>query len=236
MNAKLAAAVIFTLGFGLGLAVDHWAGAAIPWAQAGAARPSTRLLLPAAETSAPVASVVTMVVERTVPAVVGDLESLAWTPPPIPDEPERSDRGSEHWGGRTNGGFAERMAEFTNEWARRAAAGRSNFIAAANLGEAEVARFDVVVAAMNIRLADVLDPVIADLQAGLPITPADRARLVKELGDVLVLTYDELSRGLPDTPVQGVTSNPVNVVQFADPRYMPFLRGFGGRRSWGGTR
>lgn len=235
MQAKLTAVLVFAAGFGTGFAANRWISASGDDGLAGQARPSTRLLLPAAGTSAPPPAVVTAVVVRTVevPVALPDGETMTWTPPPAEAGAETRPPAG-HDGGRPDWFSPARMAEFTNEWVRRAAASRSNFIARAELKEDEVARFDVVVASMNIRLGDVLDPLIADLQAGLPVTPEDRARLVNEISDVVVLTYDELSRGLPDAPVSQVSSNPLNVVQFADPRYVPFLRGFSPRRSWGG--
>ena len=235
MQAKLTAALLFAAGFGAGFAASHWLGDRGRDELDGQALPSTRLLLSAADTSAPPHAVVTAVVVRTVevPVAAPDPEAMAWTPPPAePGSEPRPSGGRE--GGRPDWFSPARMAEFTNEWARRAAVSRSNFIERAELKEDEVARFDVVVASMNIRLGNVLDPLIADLQAGLPITPEDRAHLVNELSEVVVLTYDELARGLPDAPVSQVSSNPLNVVQFADPRYVPFLRGFSSRRSWGG--
>ncbi len=235
MQAKLSATLLVLAGFSAGFATHRWLVDAGDAGRAGQANPSTRLLLPAADETHPRPAVVTTVVVRTVPVPVAapDPEAMTWTPPPA--EPSVEGRPAEgREGGRPDWFSPERMAEFTNEWARRAAVSRSNFIARAELKEDEVARFDVVVASMNIRLGNVLDPLIADLQAGLPVTPEDRARLVNEISDVVVLTYDELGRGLPEAPVSQVSSNPLNVVQFADPRYLPFLRGFSPRRSWGG--
>lgn len=233
MHAKLSAALLVLVGFGAGFASHRWLVAEGEAGRAGQANPSTRLLLSAAAETNERPIVVTTVVVRTVPVAAPDPEAMTWTPPPA--EPGLEGRPAEgREGGRPDWFSPERQAEFTNEWARRAAVSRSNFIARAELKEDEVARFDVVVASMNLRLGDVLDPLIADLQAGLPVTPEDRARMVNEISAVVVLTYDELARGLPDAPVSQVSSNPLNVVQFADPRYLPFLRGFSPRRSWGG--
>lgn len=235
MQAKLSATLLVLAGFGAGFATHRWLSLNGDAGLAGQARPSTRLLLPAAAPTTPGPVVVTSVVVRTVevPVAPADPEAMTWSPPPAEAGLEGRPSSSRD-GGRPDWFSPARMAEFTNEWARRAAVSRSNFIERAELKEDEVARFDVVVASMNIRLGNVLDPLIADLQAGLPVTPEDRARLVNEISEVVVLTYDELVRGLPEAQVSQVSSNPLNVVQFADPRYLPFLRGFSPRRSWGG--
>lgn len=160
--------------------------------------------------------------------------------PPAPgDTPpgERRNRTEEEW--RTE--WTQRQARFMAEWTNRTASARTNFIASAKLSEDQATRFDVLVASMNVRLAAVLDPMMAKFQQGIRPTPEERVKLMHDVSGALVTTYDEMNRAMPEDWSNVATSNNVSLSQFVDPKYLPFMRGMSGGRdggpgSWGGRR
>ena len=125
----------------------------------------------------------------------------------------------------------EGFQRFASMWSNQAVEARSNLIQSAGLSDEDVQRFDIVLASMNVRLSSLLDPVLDDTQKGWRPNAEERANLMHDVSGVLVTTYDELSKNLPAELSNAANSNDVSLVQFADPRYMPFLRGM---RSWRG--
>ncbi|MCX7819211.1 MAG: hypothetical protein N2652_08395 [Kiritimatiellae bacterium] len=91
----------------------------------------------------------------------------------------------------------ERLNEAIEAWRVRSDIARNNFLARAGLGPEEAAKFDVLVQAMNLRLRDHFEKFSATVQSGAPITPELGARMIRNLSDAVVLTYDEMDRQLP---------------------------------------
>ncbi len=91
----------------------------------------------------------------------------------------------------------ERLDEAIEAWRVRSEIARNNFVTRAGLGPEEAAKFDVLVQAMNLRMRDRFEKFAAAVQAGEPITPEVGARMIRDLSDAVVLTYDEMDRELP---------------------------------------
>lgn len=125
----------------------------------------------------------------------------------------------------------DRYQRFVAFWTNQTALARQSFVSNAALDQAEATRFDVLMAAMNIRLQQKLDPVIAEIQSGWRPTPEERARMMNEVSSILVGTYDELDRNMPVDWREATVSNEVNLAMFVDPKYAPYMRGM---RGWSG--
>jgi len=90
----------------------------------------------------------------------------------------------------------ERIDEAAELWRIRSDIARSSFVQAAALDPRTTAKFDVLVEAMNIRLRDKIDH-WADYIATNDVTPETGVRVVKDLTEVMVVTYDEMDRSMP---------------------------------------
>lgn len=131
----------------------------------------------------------------------------------------------------------DREKRFQSYWSNQQVAARANLITNAVLGEHEAVRFDVLTAAMNLHLKERLDPVIQQYQTGWRPSPEERTRLALEVSAILVDTYDEMDRSMPEGWREGLTNTYFSLTQFVEPQYMPFVRGMGGMRGpWGGDR
>jgi hypothetical protein len=157
------------------------------------------------------------------------------------------ERGTQEWSNRVaefRAVMSNRLTLFRAEWTNRAAAERTNFLAVTKLNEEQAVRFDVLMTAMNVRLASVLDPIIAQAQSGnYPrLNTQERIRLNKAIADALVNTYDEMNRSMPADWSSNASSNHIRLTQFVQPEYYPFVdrvagrNGGGDRGGWGGDR
>ncbi len=80
----------------------------------------------------------------------------------------------------------------------RAEASRNAFVANAELSRQQAADFDVLVAAMNVRLAQKIEDWARRLQTADDLSmPETGARMINDLSSALVVTYDELDRKMP---------------------------------------
>ena len=112
------------------------------------------------------------------------------------------------------------MAERQQE---RATTLRTNFAAKAKLADEEVVRFDVLMAAMNMRLKEKTVQWREALDSGAMTRPEVRARAMNEISQAMVLTYDEMDRSMP-TGWREVAGEDFNLMTFVDPTTMHELR------------
>jgi hypothetical protein len=126
--------------------------------------------------------------------------------------------------------WQERMA---TQMQARAERQRSNFFERAKLDESQTARFDVLVTAMNMRLHDRLQEWKSFAEQTDMPRPELRARVMKDINSVFVLTYDELDRAMPKG-WREVSDEDFNLYTFTDPTLWRELRPFIGRGGWRG--
>ncbi len=88
----------------------------------------------------------------------------------------------------------ERIDQAMEAWRVRSDIARNTFVANAGLTPEEQQQFDVLTAAMNLRLRTTIQGFADQIRAGEKMTPEAGARLVKDLSGALVLTYDEMDR------------------------------------------
>ncbi len=74
---------------------------------------------------------------------------------------------------------------------------RNNLIRKLELPETSVNQFDVLVEAMNLRLGATVDAWSAKLLDQGTVNEEDGLRMMNELSEAMVLTYDEMDRTMP---------------------------------------
>lgn len=120
------------------------------------------------------------------------------------------------------------IAQRAEEMRARASEQRSNFVAQAALSEEQSTRFDVLVEAMNMRLEDKVREWSALMEEGVLPRPESRARAMNEISEILVMTYDELDRNMPEGWRDGAGTN-FSLNTFIDPDLVremrPLMRG-----------
>jgi hypothetical protein len=93
----------------------------------------------------------------------------------------------------------EHIERASEVWALRSGIARDTFLHKVEADQAQSIRFDVLVEAMNIRLEATIRNWSAAIQEET-VPPAEvYLRMMNELTDSLVLTYDELDRNMPET-------------------------------------
>lgn len=112
------------------------------------------------------------------------------------------------------------MAEQRVEQARQV---RTNFLARARLSDEESVRFDVLMAALNMRLREQSGIWRAALDQGAMTRAEIRARAMSEVSQSLVLTYDELDRTMPEGWRTAAGTN-FNLMTFIEPEVWRELR------------
>jgi hypothetical protein len=109
-----------------------------------------------------------------------------------------------------------RIDEAMDVWRIRADVARNSFVSSAGLNAAAAGTFDVVVAAMNLRLANSISNWVEQVKKNDRMTPEDGARILNDVTSVFVLTYNELDRKLPATWRDGAGDR-FDLVTFVDP-------------------
>ena len=117
----------------------------------------------------------------------------------------------------------------------RAERQRTNFIARAKLDESQATRFDVLVSSMNVRLGERLQEWNTYLSNNVLPRAEARARVMKDISAVMVLTYDEMDRNMP--PGWRDEAGPeFSLPAFIDPEIARGMRPIVGRGFGGGGR
>lgn len=137
--------------------------------------------------------------------------------------------------GGTNRPWEGYPMDWTNrmvEMASRAAEMRSHFVETARLDENQVARFDVLVESMNMRIRSTVDD-WKSFASDNPDLSRDevRARFLSELTSIFVLTYDEFDRSLP-AGWRDAAGDDFNLRALMAPSIWEEIRPLMGRRGW----
>ena len=93
--------------------------------------------------------------------------------------------------------FEDRIKEASELWRMRVALARNSFIQNTHLNEEQKMRFDVLMEAMNLRLASTIENWVRQLGPEPELGPEVGLRMLHELSGAMVVTYDELDRNLP---------------------------------------
>jgi hypothetical protein len=93
--------------------------------------------------------------------------------------------------------ISNQIKEAAELWNTRVALARNSFVSNVELNKEQETRFDVLVEAMNIRLSDSIDRWTEYLKTKKTLSNEDSVRMVKDLSDVMVFTYDEMDKNMP---------------------------------------
>jgi hypothetical protein len=101
-------------------------------------------------------------------------------------------------------------------WKVRSDVARNTFLARAKFNTEEAAQFDVLLAAMNLRLRATIEQIAVGLRAGETPSPESGVRAIHTLSGALATTYDEMDRTLPPG-WRAAGDEPLDLVDFVDP-------------------
>jgi hypothetical protein len=110
-----------------------------------------------------------------------------------------------------------RINEAAELWRMRSDIARNTFISNTDLDEDQAAQFDVLVAAMNMRLQERIESWAEHLQQSEETIDAETGmRVIGDLTDAMVMTYDEMDRVLPEG-WREASGGSVDLTDFIDP-------------------
>lgn len=119
--------------------------------------------------------------------------------------------------------FSNEIEKVKKAWSLRADIARSNFVARTKLDQRQTADFDVLVEAMNLRLGASIDKWVATIKQQGEMSSELGLRMMTELGNDMVLTYDELNRKLPEGWRKNAGPK-FEMVDFVDPEVLTPLQ------------
>ncbi|OGV61985.1 MAG: hypothetical protein A2283_08710 [Lentisphaerae bacterium RIFOXYA12_FULL_48_11] len=93
--------------------------------------------------------------------------------------------------------MSEDIKKASELWKTRVALARNSFVSNAALNKEQEDRFDVLLEAMNLRLGDSIEKWSDYLKVKGEMSPEDGIRMMKDLSESMVITYDELDRNMP---------------------------------------
>ena len=134
--------------------------------------------------------------------------------------------------------ISNEVEKLKKAWQMRADIARTNFVSKAKLDEKQATDFDVLVEAMNLRIGTSIDKWSAYIKEQGKLTPETGVRMMTELGQAMVVTYDEMDRKMPPDWRQNAGSK-FELVNFVDPEVLTPLQGLEGiadERGEGGGR
>ena len=123
--------------------------------------------------------------------------------------------------------MSNQVEKFKQAWAMRADLAKAKFKEREKLDEKQTQDFDVVVEAMNIRLGSTVDKWAAKIKQDGEMRPETGLRMMTEMGNDMVLTYDEMDRKMPDTWRKDAGQN-FEMVNFVDPEVLTPLQDLDG--------
>lgn len=119
--------------------------------------------------------------------------------------------------------MSNNIASLKKGWEVRTQLARNNLIKKANLDESSTLQFDVLIEAMNLRLGATVDTWAMRLRDQDALTEESGIRMMNELSQAMVLTYDELDRKLPRGWRERAGAK-FELVQFVDPEVLTPLQ------------
>lgn len=121
------------------------------------------------------------------------------------------------------GSMSNEIAQAKQAWQLRSEIARKGFLERTKLDQRQTADFDVVIEAMNLRLGTSVDRWAEQIHKADTFTPETGIRMMNELSQALVVTYDELDRKMPPTWRQDAGPT-FELVRFIDPEVLTPLQ------------
>lgn len=112
--------------------------------------------------------------------------------------------------------FSNQLDQIRGVWTLRAQIARTNFISRADLNAQQAQDFEVLVAAMNLRLGTAVEDWVAQVHAKDAISSEDGVRILGAVSSAMVQMYNDMDRKLP--PSWREAAGPkFELVNFVDP-------------------
>jgi hypothetical protein len=134
--------------------------------------------------------------------------------------PPWRDRGTQRW---DRASMSNQIEKVKKAWELRAQIARTNLVGRLKLDQQQVNAFDTLVEAMNIRLGTSIDKWVGQIKTQGTMSSENGIRMMNELSDALVITYDELDRKMP-ADWRAAAGPKFEVVNFIDPEVMTPLQ------------
>jgi hypothetical protein len=115
-----------------------------------------------------------------------------------------------------NRSMRENIETAANLWKVRSDLARNSFVSEATTSDSQVARFDVVMAAMNIRISNSIRTWVDFIKAEQTLTPESGVKMMNELSGDLVQAYTDMDREIPEW--RDKTEGNLNTMDFVDPQ------------------
>ena len=112
-----------------------------------------------------------------------------------PDEAARENRRNR----RRDRSFTQNIEQAMEAWDARVGIARSTFVSNAGLSQTETEHFDVLVDAMNIRLAHSVEQFTAHVKEGKAVGEPEGIKLLRDLTSAMAMTYDEMDASFPES-------------------------------------
>jgi hypothetical protein len=119
--------------------------------------------------------------------------------------------------------LSNNIANLKKGWEMRTELARNNFIKKTELDTNTVTRFDVVIEAMNLRLGAAVDAWSVKLLEQGAVNEESGVRMMNELSEIMVLTYDEMDRSMPEGWREKIGPK-FDLVRFVDPEVLTPLQ------------
>ncbi len=119
--------------------------------------------------------------------------------------------------------MSNQIEKVKQAWAMRAELAKTKFKEKVKLDEKQTQDFDVVVEAMNIRLGATVDKWAAKIKKDGEMKPETGLRMMTEMGNDMVVTYDEMDRKMPEDWRKQSGPN-FEMVNFVDPEVLTPLQ------------
>jgi hypothetical protein len=101
-------------------------------------------------------------------------------------------------------------------WDARVAIARTTFVSNTALSQEEASHFDVLVDAMNIRLAHSIEQFAESVSRGEAVGEAEGVRLLRDMTTAMATTYDEMDGSMPEG-WQSSAGSSFSLTDFVDP-------------------
>lgn len=150
-------------------------------------------------------------------ALAPNTEPADALPPPPDDDDAAGDMVKTNPPVPAPSSMKENIQEAIELWKIRSDLARNNFIQRAKLSAEQAVQFDVLVQAMNVRLASQIQQRVDAFKADADAMDAETGvRMIHDLTGAFVLTYDEMDRTLPGWRGDGAEQD-FDLIDFVDP-------------------
>ena len=129
--------------------------------------------------------------------------------------------------------MTEQIERATEIWDMRKDMARANFVSRVEMNDEQEEQFEVILAAMNLRLAPIFEAWAEDLQNGNTLVAESGTRYLHEITGAVNLVYEEMDRSMPED-WREKSGDQFNAGDFIDPAiFAPLVQVEDRLNQWG---